>query len=327
MRVADVSQVGESSTGMQRLESAKPAKPTPTIEADYAETTVIATPPWKETVTGSDRQPAKSTPSAPAKSEADPSEAKERYIRRSPEGTIEARTPHRARPPRPRAAVPHPAPVVIRRPTPGLVANPRPTVVRLPNPVAVAIRGPAVGLIRHPNLSVIRSTFPAAVRVKVLGPDVILVRVVPSVRVVNHTVAVTVPAVPVIAIRSRGNFVSRICARSTDRGHVACLDVRYALRSGQLRLTFPDDNDGVAIGPDFNAVDAILVRRMQSHVRRVDLGLSLAFAENRVVHQPLCNLNLDVLLGEVRKIYLCARTQPQNICKIKLHLSPPPRSS
>jgi hypothetical protein len=88
--------------------------------------------------------------------------------------------------------------------------------------------------------------------------------VVPSIRIVDHAVAIAIPPVPIVALGSRSNFVARIGAGSPHRRHVALLDFCNALRSGNLRLTFAHDNDAVAIGPHFNAEHTILVRRMQS---------------------------------------------------------------
>ena len=180
------------------------------LNADHAEAAGISAPPREEAVTGPEREPAEAAPSAPAKAKAQTpttSESEERHIRRRPEWTIETRAPHRSRPPRPRAAVPHPAPVVIRRPAPGLKANPRPTVVRLPGPVAIAIRSPTLRLIRHPDLTVVGRVFPGSVRVQILRSDVILVSVAPRRGLVNHVVALAVPAVPVIALWSRSDLV------------------------------------------------------------------------------------------------------------------------
>jgi len=86
--------------------------------------------------------------------------------------------------------------------------------------------------------------------------------VVPGIRIVDHAVAIAIPTVPIVALGSCSNFVARISAGSAHRRHVTLLDVGDALRGGQLRFTLAHDDYRVAIGPHFNAVHSILVRRM-----------------------------------------------------------------
>src|ERR1700693_1318144 len=329
MRIVDVRQGRESSDAMQGVESTKAVYPAKSVEPYKAESSAITAPPWEEAVAGTNRQPAKAAPSSPAKSDSE-SEATPEYKKRNiswrPERTVEASAPHRSRPPCPRAAVPHPASVVIRSPAPRLGSDPRPAVIRLVHPVAVTIRSPVIRLIRHPHLTVIRRVLPTSVRVQIFRPYVILIRVVPGIRIVDHAVAVAIPPVPVVALGSRSNFVARIGAGSAHRCHVTLLDVSDALRGSQLRFTFAHDDYRVAIGPHFNAVHSILVRRMQSNVRSVDLRLCLTFAKHRVIDQPLPNLHLNVSLGKIREGGLRVRTQAKNVGKIELHLSAPART-
>jgi hypothetical protein len=151
--------------------------------------------------------------------------------------------------------------------------------------------------------------------------------VVPSIRIVDHAVAIAIPPVPIVAIRSRSNFVTRIGGGPAHGCHITLLDGSDALRGGQLRFTFAHDDYRVAIGPHFNAVHAVLMRRMQRYVRSVDLRLCLTFAKHRVIDQPLPNLHLNVSLGKIREGGLRARTQPQNVGEIELHLGTPARTS
>src|SRR5580700_9002584 len=245
---------------MQRRNSAEAVDLTKSIECHHSEAPAISTPPREEPVARPNRQPAKAAPSAPSKTKAKSpptSEAKERYIRRRPKRTIESRAPYRSGPPRPRSAIPHPPPVVIRRPAPGLISNPRPAVVRLPNPISIAIRSPTTGLIRHPYLSVVRSIFPASVGVQILRPNVVFVGVVPRRRLVDHAVAISIPPVPIVPLRSRADLVSRIGSRPAHRRHLPLLHFTNTLRSRNLRLAFAHDDHRISIGPNFDAEDSI----------------------------------------------------------------------
>src|ERR1700733_1816063 len=215
VRIVDVRHIREPRASVQRRDSAQTVQSAKSIKAHDPEPSPISAPPREEAVTRPDGQPAEASPSSPSKTETKtppPAESEERDVGRGPEGTVKSRTPNRSRPPRPRAAVRHPAPVVIRGPAPWLVANPGPAVVRLVKPVAITNQRPILGLIRHPYLTVIRGILPAAIRVQVFRSHVILVRVMPGIRIVNHAVAVAVPPVPIIPLGGGGNLVARLSA-------------------------------------------------------------------------------------------------------------------
>ena len=72
-------------------------------------------------------------------------------------------------------------------------------------------------------------------------------------------IAIVVPRVPTIFVRSFADFVLSFAAGATDRDHVAPLNARAALRRGDLRLSLANDDLIVALGVHFNAVDAILL--------------------------------------------------------------------
>src|ERR1700691_3267338 len=326
--IVDVREVGEPSAGMQRSDPAKAVDLAKPVEADHAEAPTVATPPREEAVTRPDWQPPEAAPSAPSETKAPPtSEAEERHICRRPERTIESRAPHRSGPPRPRAAVRHPTSVVIWRPAPRLIANPSPTVVRLIRPVAVAIGSPAIRLIRHPDLAVVRGVLPCPVGIQVFRSNVILVRVMPCRSFVNHAITIAIPAVPIVAVRSRGDFVLGIGAGAAYRRHLTLLNLGNPLWGRDLRLALAGDDDAVPIGPNFNAEYAIFVRRMQRDVGRVDLRLSFTFTKDGVIGQALSDLNLNVLLREVRDVGLGIRSQAKNVGVVELYLRSPARSS
>src|SRR6202035_2034719 len=201
-----VRDIREPVSTMQR---SKPAEAIKAATADYAEPAPIATPPGVEKVARSNWEPAKAAP---------PTE--ERYIRRRPERTIKSAAINRTRPPGPRPAVGEPATVVIRRPPPRLVAHPRPTVVGLVGPVAITIRSPAIGFVRNPDIAVVRNILPTTVGIQILGAGVITVGMTIGVGVLDHVIAVAVPAIPVVARRSCGNLVLRGLSIAAHRRHV-----------------------------------------------------------------------------------------------------------
>src|SRR5258708_6768974 len=141
----------------------------------HTKAAAVSAPPGEEAVTGPNGQPSEAAPSTPSKTNSpSTSKSEERHIRRRPEWTVESTAPHRSRPPRPRIAVIHPAPVVIGRPAPRLIANPSPAVVGLIDPIAIAVRSPVFRFIRHPALPVFGCVFPPSVGGQVFGSHVTL---------------------------------------------------------------------------------------------------------------------------------------------------------
>src|SRR5262245_51364884 len=125
---------------------------------------------------------------------------------------------NRPRPPHPRSAPDEPASVVIRRPAPGLIGDPRPTPIRLPHPASHLIRGPGDLLIRLPHFAVTGDIDPVPVSVQVLRTGVIGISPLPRGSVLNHVVAIFVPAVPVISGGRADNLVLRV-VHATDDDH------------------------------------------------------------------------------------------------------------
>ena len=125
----------------------------------------------------------------------------------------------------------------------------------------------------------------------------------PGIRVVDHAVALAIPSVPIVALRSHSDFVTRIGASSAHRRHIACLDVGNALRSSQLRLALAHNDDAVAIRPHFNAIHAILMRRMQSNVRRIDAK----YGEKSAADPKLLTVNDETISDARAAVALLAR--------------------
>src|ERR1700722_9760179 len=260
--LTNVYDVREPRPAMQRRKSTEAVKVSE-AGVENSKASAIPAPPRMEPVARPDRQPSEPAPTESDAKTQSSAPSPERHISRRPERTVETSAIQRARPPRPPAPVGEPAPVVIRSPSPGLVANPRPTVVGLVGPVAVAVRSPAFRLVRHPNIAVVGNVLPIAVSIQILTAGVIAIGVVPRLRVANQVIAIAVPAIPVVALGSSGNFVLRGIGVATDRGHVAVMNFGAALRRGNLRLTLTDHDDRVAIGTHFDAEDSVMMRRVQ----------------------------------------------------------------
>src|ERR1700692_4612483 len=326
MRIVNVRQVRESSAAMQRSNSAKAVEATEAVEANHSEAAAVSTPPGEEAVTGPDWQPPKAPPPAKSNPETQPeatAESEERYISRRPEWTIEACAPYWSRPPGPRAAVHHPASVVIRRPAPRFVADPSPSVVRLPNPVAVTIRNPASRLIRNPDLTIVRLVLPPSVGIQIFRAGVVAIGVTPRLRTVNHVVAITVPAVPIVAIGSLRNLILGFLSASANGRHLAFLQFGDTLWRGNLGFPFAYDNDRVSVRPYLDAEIYIFMCGMHRDVGSIDLRLGFALIEDAVIGETLRQLNLDMVVSEICNIGFSVRSQAKNIGEVELHFSAP----
>jgi hypothetical protein len=142
----------------------------------------------------------------------------------------------------------------------------------------------------------------------------------PACRIVNRVVAVPVPIVKIIRVRSIRSLILRI-VRALNGDHLAGIDFRAALRHGNFCLSSPNDRDGLGIGRDFNAVIATL-QRMNSDIRciyfRGSLGVVL---EDAVIHRTLRDLHLDVRARDVHNLYAGVFVQADHIGVVELHFS------
>ncbi len=84
----------------------------------------------------------------------------------------------------------------------------------------------------------------------------------PRTGVADHVIAIAIPAIPIVAIRSRGNLVLRGISVAAHRGHLSAVNFGAALRRGNLRLALAHDHDRVAIRTHFDAEHAIMMRGM-----------------------------------------------------------------
>lgn len=205
-------------------------------ETSVAISTAPTSPPRMEEVTRSQRQPTNRTPSKTDTDSEPATKSAERYIRWRPDRTIKRIPVRRTRPPSPAAIDIHPAAVVIRRPSPIIVRNPCPAPIRLVHPTPVAIRSPARRLRWTPHWTIIRNLRPRSVTIEVFRSHVIIVRVLPRFRIVDHVVAIRIPLIPVIPCRGVANLVLRIGARTLNRDELSLRHARAALRSRNFNL-------------------------------------------------------------------------------------------
>ena len=316
--VMKVRDVGEAVSAVQRCETTETVKST--TETNRTESAAVSTPPRMEVVARPNGKPAEAAPTAIANSEAEAAApSKERYVRGGPERVIA--NVNRTRPPGPRIAVREPAAIVIGSPSPWLITNPRPSVVGLICPTAITIWNPAVWLIRHPDVAIVRHIPPIAVRIKVLRSGVVVIGVPPGTGIANQVIAIAIPAVPVVAIRSLGNLILRRLGIAAHRSHISGVDLGAALGGSDLRFALAHDHDRVAVAAHFNPEHAIVMRRMDRHVRSVDFRLGFTIFRDRVVGDALAQLNLDILFREVRDIRFAVRSEAKGISEIELQLS------
>src|ERR1035441_8874739 len=227
--VMNVPDIGEPRSPVQRPNSTVLMEVVDVISVDHTEAPAVSTPPWMEVITRSDRKPAEAAPSAKTNSEAKATApSPERDVCGRPERVVAC--VDRAGPPSPGVAVREPAAVVIWRPSPRLGANPSPTIDGLIRPGTVAIRNPSIWFVRNPDVAVVGLILPITIRVQVLRSRVAAVGMAPRTGVADHVVAIAVPLIPGVAIRSRGNLVLRGISVPANRGHLAAADFSAALR-------------------------------------------------------------------------------------------------
>ena len=94
------------------------------------------------------------------------------------------------------------------------------------------------------------------------------------------------------------------------------MNLGAALRGGDLRFALGHDHDGVTIGPDLDAEDAIMVRRMDGNVRGINLRLGFSVFRNVEVRDALGQLNLNGSFRERREVDLSIRTQAKNVREV-----------
>jgi len=135
-------------------------------------------------------------------------------------------------------------------------------------------------------------------------------------------IALAVPTIPIVAIRSLRNFVLCGIGVAAHGRHFSAADFGAALRRGNLRFALAHDHGGVAIRPHFDAEHSIVMRGMDGHVRGIDLRLGFAVFRNREVQDALAQLNLNVFLRQVRDVDLGVRAQAKNIGEVELQFRP-----
>ena len=77
---------------------------------------------------------------------------------------------------------------------------------------------PSHRLVRIPDIAIVRNVLPTSVGIQILRTGVIAICVAIGIRIANHVIPIAVPAVPIVAIRSRGILY---CADSASPRTVA----------------------------------------------------------------------------------------------------------
>src|SRR2546425_13229631 len=105
---------------------------------------------------------------------------------------------------------------MIGSPAPRLVRNPGPTPVGLPDPAAGAVRCPSDGNNWRPHGTIVGYVDPASVGIKIFRTHVVAIRAAPGFCVADQVIAIVVPRIPTIFVRSFADFVLSF-ARSEER--------------------------------------------------------------------------------------------------------------
>jgi len=119
----------------------------------------------------------------------------------------------------------------------------------------------------------------------------------PGIRVLDHVVAVAVPAIPIVAIRSRGDLVLRRLGVASNGRHFSRMNFGAALWSGNLRFARAHDHQRIAIGAHFYAENTVVMCGMDGYVRCIDFGLGFAVFRNAEISKALGQLKLNCSLG------------------------------
>jgi hypothetical protein len=129
-------------------------------------------------------------------------------------------------------------------------------------------------------------------------------------RTLDLPVAVDAPLVEIIPARRWVNFILRI-VRAVNVDDLAGLNLGAALVGQQ----------GLTGGIHLNAVNPRR-QRMYAHVRGVNLHVRLGAIKNREIHQARGQLDLHLVLLEVRHLGFRALVEPHHVGRVELDFRP-----
>jgi hypothetical protein len=118
----------------------------------------------------------------------------------------------------------------------------------------------------------------------------------------DGAVAIVVPTVPFVIGRGIGDLVFGI-VHASDVDDLASFYGRAALWGRNLRLAFADGEFRLRVRVDLDAVNSF-AQRKHGHVGGVDFHIRFRALEYRVVDNPACYLELNVLLREVGDLHI-----------------------
>ena len=139
-------------------------------------------------------------------------------------------------------------------------------------------------------------------------------------RALDLPVAVEAPLVEIISAWRLVNFILGI-VRAVNVDDLARLNLGAALVGQDFRFTLAHDQQGFtgrihldAINPGFQG--------MYAHVRGVNLRVRLGAIENTEIHQAGGQLDLNLVLLQVRHRGFRARVEPHDVGKVELDFRP-----
>jgi hypothetical protein len=139
-------------------------------------------------------------------------------------------------------------------------------------------------------------------------------------RTLDLPVAVDAPLVEIIPARRWVNFILRI-VRAVNVDDLAGLNLGAALVGKDFRFALMHDQQGLTGGIHLNAVNPRR-QRMYAHVRGVNLHVRLGAIKNREIHQARGQLDLHLVLLEVRHLGFRALVEPHHVGRVELDFRP-----
>jgi hypothetical protein len=131
-------------------------------------------------------------------------------------------------------------------------------------------------------------------RIEIFRSNIVGIGVLSRFRVENRAVAIAIPLVPIVALRSFSNLVLRLIASSLDRDVLALTNTSAALRSCDFYFAFADQHFGMVIVSDKNSETGIATLSANRNIRSIDLRIRVAVAEHGIIGHPTRQLDLNL---------------------------------
>jgi hypothetical protein len=134
-------------------------------------------------------------------------------------------------------------------------------------------------------------------------------------------IAIAVPAIPIVPIRSLRDFVLRGATIAAHGSHISCAKLCASVWSRNLGLALPHDDDRVPVRMHFDAKDSVMMRGVNRNVRSINLRLCFAVFGDNVIRNALAQLHLNLFVREFDDVDLCVRSQAKRVGEVQLQLS------